>query len=503
MKQEPFFFKTSNNSWYLYSIAKRRILLVDEFVKDVFERKTKNNNGEICGQKSKVLYSNKRLKEAKRKYDFLLDNGFLDALDVKYLLSKRYTAADVDRCISNSAQLTFELTDRCNLKCTYCAYGEMYDNYDARETGMLNFETAKLIIDYYLSKHNSANNYSYNRNISIGFYGGEPLLNFKLIKEIVEYIKAKKLNNGIVSFSMTTNGLLLEKHIKYLSENQFKILVSLDGDKRSNSYRIKKDGSYSFDQLFRSLQRIRKNNPKYFKKSINFNAVLHNRNDVENIQKFFIKSFNKIPRISQISYNGIAKEKVKDFIKMYKDKYEDSTDLIQLSSCDSDTFISSPIIHLLSDIVFKYSGGVYMFYSDFIDDPSVDKTYYPTGTCIPFSRNIFLTTGGKIVQCERIGHDMAMGRIKNDNLYIDSSFVAKSYNSRFDRLANFCKSCYNIFLCTKCVFQIDEIVSEDGNVCKRHQGKTQFKDSLIELMNSFIAEPILHSRIVNEIRISI
>jgi len=83
--------------------------------------------------------------------------------------------------LSNLQQLTFEVTDACNLHCAYCGYGEFYFDHDKRENKMLPVEKAIRIIDYLVEFWNSDLNVSENRNVYISFYGGEPLLNMPFI----------------------------------------------------------------------------------------------------------------------------------------------------------------------------------------------------------------------------------------------------------------------------------------------------------------------------------
>ena len=78
--------------------------------------------------------------------------------------------------------------------------------------------------------------------INIGFYGGEPLLEIDLIKKVVYLIKNKYIRKNITfTFSLTTNGVLLNSvNIDFLVENEFELLVSLDGNLNHNSYRTLK-----------------------------------------------------------------------------------------------------------------------------------------------------------------------------------------------------------------------------------------------------------------------
>lgn len=64
-------------------------------------------------------------------------------------MNKRYlTPAQIYYSLANLRQITFEVTDACNLKCKYCGYGEFYDDYDRRSNKMMPFTMAKQVIDY-------------------------------------------------------------------------------------------------------------------------------------------------------------------------------------------------------------------------------------------------------------------------------------------------------------------------------------------------------------------
>lgn len=117
-----------------------------------------------------------------RKYSMLRENGFFDTLDQEATLDVVITAADIERILANTKIVTFETTDKCNLKCAYCGYGKFYENYDRRENKNLDTKVAKRLLTYLQNLWNSPLNCSHDRNIYIGFYGGEPLLNFPFIK---------------------------------------------------------------------------------------------------------------------------------------------------------------------------------------------------------------------------------------------------------------------------------------------------------------------------------
>ena len=98
---------------------------------------------------------------------------------------KTINSKDILRNILNLKQLTFEVTDNCNLKCKYCGYGELYSWYDAREAKNMSFDDIKLLLDHIIElwRMYEVDNSSYQTYIS--FYGGEPLMNTAFIKEVI------------------------------------------------------------------------------------------------------------------------------------------------------------------------------------------------------------------------------------------------------------------------------------------------------------------------------
>lgn len=127
--------------------------------------------------------------------------------------------------------ITLVLTHQCNLACTYC-YEKHKDNQ------RMSFDVAKKIVDKELLLDDGTN------FVEIDLFGGEPLLEFPLVKQIVEYVKARKYPKEYVFF-ITTNGVLLnDERKKWLKENAnvLQLGLSLDGTKkmhdmnRNNSY---------------------------------------------------------------------------------------------------------------------------------------------------------------------------------------------------------------------------------------------------------------------------
>ncbi len=104
---------------------------------------------------------------------------------------------------------------------------------------------------------NKKKNNNLSKTVMISFYGGEPLLNMKLIKKIVNYAKTRKVKYIEFSFGMTTNGVLLEKHMDFLAASNFYLSISLDGNKKNSSYRVLKNGQPSFDKVIKNINKLK------------------------------------------------------------------------------------------------------------------------------------------------------------------------------------------------------------------------------------------------------
>ena len=163
--------------------------------------------------------------------------------------------------MANLPQLVFEVTDACNLKCKYCIYGDLYEDHDVRENSMLPIDKAIRLIDYLNQYWNSPRCTSSNTYMYISFYGGEALMNMEFVKAVVAYIEQLDCPRREFRFSMTTNAILLHRHMDYLVEKKFNLLISLDGNEYNHSYRVDHSGRNSFSRVIRNVDLLQERYP--------------------------------------------------------------------------------------------------------------------------------------------------------------------------------------------------------------------------------------------------
>jgi uncharacterized protein len=155
----------------------------------------------------------------------LIDDGelFVECQTDENLLANRQTVVKA---------LCLHLAHDCNMACEYC-FGDKGAFMGERE--LMSLDVAKNAIDFLLDN-------SFNRqNLEVDFFGGEPLMNFEVLKETVHYAKTKerelKKTGKIkkIRFTLTTNGLLLdEEKTNFINEYMDNVILSIDGRKQTN-----------------------------------------------------------------------------------------------------------------------------------------------------------------------------------------------------------------------------------------------------------------------------
>jgi uncharacterized protein len=339
-------------------------------------------------------------------------------------------------------------------------------------------------------------NLSNHQNIYISFYGGEPLLNFKLIEKAVNYVKNLKLQHNVVTFSMTTNGVLLDKYMDFLVENEFNLLISLDGDESNNSYRIFKNGKPSFMLIEKNLESLRSKYPDYFTRKVNFNAVIHNKNSVSGVYSFFKQHFGKIPRIAALNTFGIREDQKEDFWKTYSNLDESLYKSEDYSSIQREMFIKLPNIQDVSNFIHMNNDFCFNNYNEMLY--SLDNaTRLPTGTCNPFSRKIFITANGKILPCERISHEYALGTVDKNGINIDFGEIAQKYENWYEKILSQCRVCYQSENCVQCIFYLD--LSSERTTCNGFMNREDYSKYISSQIDFLENTPSMYSKILKKV----
>ena len=233
-----------DGDYYLIDVNSGSVHIIDELIYNmVGEDELLDKEDVINNLKDK--WSKEEIEEA---YEELIDLVKEEVLYSKDLYEEIAMAGDESE--SYIKALCLNVIHDCNLRCKYCFADE--GEYKGCRKPM-SAEVGKRAIDYVLE--NSGNI----KNIEVDLFGGEPLMVFDTIKEIVDYAKEKdKLYNKNIRFTMTTNATLLnDEIIDYIDKNMGNIILSIDGRKEFNdNVRIRVDGSGCYDRILPNIKKM-------------------------------------------------------------------------------------------------------------------------------------------------------------------------------------------------------------------------------------------------------
>lgn len=446
-------FKTRKNK-YVYDISTNNILLISD---DEYQSLNKYNgfyDSTKCEPNS--IFSNFQEK------GFLLEHA-LEKLEtpqhniVNYMHTHKLN------------QIILQVTQNCNLRCEYCKYTGGYDNRQHTQNKM-NKEIAFKSLNYAL-KHSDQT-----KQLIISFYGGEPLLNFDLIRECVNYIKNVVKDKKII-FSTTTNATLLtDEIVSFFVENNFKITVSLDGDKNAHdAHRIFPSGKGSFDIIMENLEKIYSKYPHYAESNIRFNTVMSPDIDLNKVDCFFKN--NKILFQASCLFS-----------------------LVDYNLADNNLIIPQPEPHIYlsnkflllkayielvnnKNITTKIYAGLkkeyYEKYKRLNEYSIMPRTFSRGGPCLIGSKRLFVSTDGTLYPCERICETSAP--LKLGNIFkggIDQQKALDLYNIGTHRKN--CLNCWAIRHCIMCVSHFSDSTGINENREKKLCAKNK-----AEILNGF------------------
>jgi uncharacterized protein len=166
--------------------------------------------------------------------------------------------------------LCLHVAHTCNLNCSYCFASQ--GKYQG-DRALMSFEVGKRAFDFLIENSGTR------RNLEVDFFGGEPLMNWDVVKQLVAYARSiEKEHNKNFRFTLTTNGILIDDEvIDFLNREMSNVVLSLDGRKEVNDH-FRRDyaGNGSYDKIvpkFQKLVEARKGKNYYVRGTFTHNNV--------------------------------------------------------------------------------------------------------------------------------------------------------------------------------------------------------------------------------------
>jgi len=285
------------------------IHVVDEVVYDILDF-YKNEDLSIIREKLSYKHDESKIEACYLEIQELEKQDLLFSEDVYKDLAK-----DIHHRSPVVKALCLHVAHDCNLKCSYCFAEE--GEYKGHRS-LMSVEVGRQSIDFILK--NSGNR----RNLEVDFFGGEPLMNFEVVKAIVEYGREKeKEYNKNIRFTLTTNGLLLdEDKLEYINKTMDNVVLSIDGRKEIND-KMRKcyNGKSSYDIIVPKFQRLveSRKGANYYVRGTFTRENLDFSEDVNHLADLGFKQISIEPVVAEPKHSYALRE---EDIKQICDEYE-------------------------------------------------------------------------------------------------------------------------------------------------------------------------------------
>ena len=221
--------------------------VVDELVYDIIGLLDEGKAREEICQTLESDYKREEISQALEEIQELKDQGMLFTEDIYRKAIDHFKERE-----TVVKALCLHIAHDCNLACRYCFAEE--GEYHGRRA-LMSYEVGKQALDFLIA--NSGNRV----NLEVDFFGGEPLMNWDVVKRLVEYGREQeKLHNKKFRFTLTTNGVLLNDEImEFANKEMANVVLSIDGRKEVHDFmRPFRKGAGSYDLVVPKFQKFAK-----------------------------------------------------------------------------------------------------------------------------------------------------------------------------------------------------------------------------------------------------
>ena len=358
------------------------------------------------------------------------------------------------RCIS---KLQLQVTRNCNFNCRYCTYTRQSHIGRIHEEINMNWNIARSAIDF-LFEHSTDVN-----EVFVNFYGGEPFLNFSLIKSTTEYAKNKFLFKKI-NFAAITNGSIMSQQIiDFLIENDFVLIISFDGDAEIQNRHRKflNDNSDTYAIIYRNIQNLRKTSQDYFDRNVKFNAVKFLDENSQKIYDYFYKEFGKqheMVNIINADMQGVDYNySIYNLVREVKNKM----------------------------IVYdKQDQALENFKTIYSDKRYVKNNWVYRANCIPGSQHLLVNVFGDFYPCEKVP-EIEITKVGDIKRGFDFNRVQKMLNIHAFACED-CKKCWAIRYCKMCICHCIDPITQNISINAIRKNCRDTKNETLDMFKKII-----------------
>lgn len=463
-------FQTTNH-YYVYDVNTNRIIQVDDVMSDLLALNMGWSPTEELESRL-PQYGPPQVQAAARRCDELHSKlGVLSSFKPKHLRGVDPRGQQKALYERGLQQLIIEMTQACNLRCTYCSYSSYYPLNRDYTSKTIEFADAQKSIDYFLDRIADT------ETPSIGFYGGEPLLRFDLLRRCIDY--ALEASNGQpLRFSLTTNGTLITRQVlDYFIDRSVTLLISLDGPSQCHDRnRVFANGRPTGAAVLDTLDMIKRVDEDYYKKHIGITSVIAPNAD----PMAFFEFFKSHP---EIVGNGVL---VSSFVNDSNTDYWEQN-VPSSAWCQS---LAALRWQYYRSVILGDGGPPDSFLENLYRDQFLKIYRRPierrlpnfvslNGCCMPGTRRLYVDCDGRFHMCERINNTIPIGDVDRG---IEPERVASLVDEYRSVSEGDCRNCWLLRFCSICFASCVKDgcfdIKHKRSICK--QRRDSFHQSLVD-----------------------
>ena len=295
---------------------------VDEVAYDIIERFESNGRDEIISDVAKKYadredITEKDIEECYEQVEELKNQGKLFTPDTFESMAGHLKA----KTSGVVKALCLHIAHTCNLNCSYCFASQGKYHGDR---AVMSFEVGKRALDFLVENSGSR------RNLEVDFFGGEPLMNFEVVKQLVAYARSIEKEKGKnFRFTLTTNGVLVDDDvIEFANRECSNVVLSLDGRKEIHDrYRVDYAGNGSWEKIVPKFQKFVKERggKNYYMRGTFTHA---NPDFLEDIKVMLDLGFNELSMEPVVCAEGDPSALADDDLPIVMEQYEKLAELM-------------------------------------------------------------------------------------------------------------------------------------------------------------------------------
>ena len=315
--------------------------------------------------------------------------------------------------------LCMHIAHTCNLNCSYCFASQ--GKYHG-ERALMSYEVGKQALDFLVANSGTR------RNLEVDFFGGEPLMNFDVVKQLVAYARSiEKKHSKNFRFTLTTNGMLIDNDvIDFANKEMSNVVLSLDGRKEIHDrFRVDYSGNGSWERIVPKFQKLveARGGKDYYMRGTFTHA---NPDFLNDIQQMLDLGFSELSMEPVVCAPGDPSELTAEDMDIVKDQYEKLAELM---------------------LKLDKEGKPFTFYHYMIDLTGGPCIYKRISGCGSGTEYMAVTPTGELYPCHQfVGEEkFKLGDIWNGvtNTAIQGEFAECNVYSR-----NECRDCWAKLYCS-------------------------------------------------------